>query len=277
MKYEEAINAHYGQSDLGGKILAILQREGINTAEDIKKIFTPIEELHFGGSAATLDLAQKVSIDENMKVLDIGCGIGGPARNLVSNFGCLVTGIDLTKEYCRVAEAINGYLGLKDYIKIVQGNALNMPFEMAEFDIVFMQHFLMNIKDKDRIFSQIHNILKPKGRLALHTICTGAATPIYFPVMFANDPDICFLLAASELRKLIVNNGFTELSWYDVTYKILKDIQQARSKRPKNRPRSITPELFNLIFTDISTKWKNAMRNFTEDRWVLIQGIFEKT
>jgi len=86
LEYEEAINDQYGQSNLGVKILDILHSEGINTAKSIQKALAPIEELHLRGRRATLELAQEANLNENMKVLDIGCGIGGSARILVSSF-----------------------------------------------------------------------------------------------------------------------------------------------------------------------------------------------
>jgi len=274
VKYEEAINAQYGQSDLGNKLLSALQEEGFDSAEGIKKALARIEELHLGGSVATLELAQKVSINENSRVLDIGCGIGGPARNLASTFGCHVTGIDLSKDYCQAAEIINHYLGLSDFIKIIQGNALNMHFNMGEFDVIFIQHVLMNIENKSQLLSQIYKILSPKGRLALNTICTGSIRPILFPVIFASDPSISFLIPENELHQLIINSGFEELSWDNVTNDILEGIQRARSRPRTNQPRS---SIADLIFSNVSEKWRNGVRNLKEDRWVVIRGAFERS
>jgi len=273
LDYEEAINTQYGQSDLGKKILAILQREGIDMAEGIKDVLAPIEELHLRGSLATIELAQKADLNESMKVLDIGCGIGGPARTLASEFGCQVIGLELCEEYCHASEIINDRVGLSNKIEIRQGNALNMPFDSAEFDIVFMQHVLMNIENKERLLSQTKRVLRPKGRLALYTICISSITPIHFPVIWANNPDINFLLSANDLRNLISNSGFKEISWKDETEKILEEIQHARSKPRSKIPQPIS---LGLIVADPSTKWRNIVRNLKEGRIVVIQGIFEK-
>lgn len=269
MNYEEAINAQYGNSDLGTKILAILENEGLDIAEFSKDILAPIEELHLHGRAATMELAKGVGLNENMKVLDVGCGIGGPARTLAFEFGCHITGLDLSKEYCTAAKIINDKIGLNN-IEIKQGNALNMPFNKAEFDVVFMQHVLMNIENKEQLLSQIHHVLHPKGRLALHTICAGSITPVYFPVIWANNPDISFLLTASELGQLISNNGFIEHYWRDCTKKVLEGIQQARNKR-----KPINFELFSSVVPDVSLKWRNINRNLNEGRIIVMQGIFE--
>ena len=273
LNYEEAINAQYGHLDLSKKILALLEKKDFDIASFTQDILSPIEELHLRGRKATIELAKEANLHENMKILDVGCGIGGPARTLAAEFGCHITGLDLSKEYCSAAEIINNKLKLNRKIKIQQGNALYMPFDKAEFDVVFMQHFLMNIENKEHLFSQITHVLLPKGRLAFYTICAGSITPIHFPVIWANNPEINFLLSARELRQLISKNGFIELSWKDDTKKILEGIQHAR-----NKPRSKNPirfELISSIIGDVSTKWKNIIRNLKEGRISVIQGIFE--
>lgn len=273
MNYEEAINAQYGQSDLGKKILTILEGEGLDNARLTQEILAPIEELHLRGRSATMELARGVDLNESMRVLDIGCGIGGPARTLASEFGCQVIGLDICEEYCRAAEIINERVGLNNKIEIWHGNALNMPIDNANFDIVFIQHVLMNIENKEGLISQINQFIRSKGRLALNTICAGPITPVHFPVIWANNPDISFLLTVSELRQLIRNSGFKELSWKDDTKKILEGIERTRSKPRSKIPRPIN---LNLIISDPSTKWRNIVRNLKEERIVVIQGIFEK-
>jgi SAM-dependent methyltransferase len=272
LEYEEAINIQYGQSNLVEKILEILYREEINTAEMVRNSFEPIEELHLLGSKATLELAQKVGLNDHMKMLDVGCGIGGPARTIASNFRCHITGLDLSKEYCKAAELINEYVGLSDKIEIQQGNALDMPFDNAIFDVVFLQHVLMNIANKERLFSQIKRVLRPEGRLALYTICAGKITPINFPVIWANNADINFLISALDLQKLIKSNGFKEISWNDYTKEIIKAIDLQRTNpRPQRKP----PINLGLIVMEPSLKWKNMALNLKEQRIVVIQGIFE--
>jgi ubiquinone/menaquinone biosynthesis C-methylase UbiE len=208
-----------------------------------------------------------------MRVLDVGSGIGGPARTLASEFGCYITGFDLCKEYCYTAELINNRMDLSKYIEILGGNALDMPFEDSSFDIVFIQHVLMNIEDKERLLSQIYRVLHSGGRIALNTICAGPVQPIHFPVIWADNPTINFLLSPAKLRQLITNMGFRELSWTDKTEKILKEIQFARTKPRSNKPRVIN---FNLLVANPSEKWSNMVRNLKEGRIIVIQGIFER-
>lgn len=270
MNYEEAINAQYGEADLGKKICEILDNKDLDVEKLLPEILAPIEELHLHGRAATIDLAKEVGLNEKMKVLDIGCGIGGPARTLALEFGCHVIGIDLSKEYCNAAELINNKLGLNKNIEIQHANALDMPFDNAEFDVVFMQHVLMNIENKQQLLSQIKRVIRPKGSLAHYTICEGSVSPINFPVIWANNPDISFLLTPSELCQLIINNGFKVLSWMDYTNIILEGMQKERHK-----PQQISIDLLFSITENFIPKIKNVTRNLKEGRMVVIHGVFE--
>lgn len=274
LEYEEAVNDQYGQSNLGTKILSILKSKGIEDMNLIQEALDPIEELHLRGRRTTLELAQEANLNENMKVLDIGCGLGGSARTLVSNFGCNVTGIDLCEEFCRAADLINERLGYIGNIEIQKGNALNMPFNNSSFDIIFIQYVSMNIKNKERLFSEIYRLLRPRGRLALHTICAGPVDHIHFPVFWANTPSINFLTSPNELRQIIDISGFKEILWRDDTKRILEEIQTMSSEPPSNKP---IPISLDLIHTDLSKKWKNQVRNLKEGRNIVIQGVFEHT
>ncbi|MFW9864620.1 MAG: class I SAM-dependent methyltransferase [Candidatus Thorarchaeota archaeon] len=273
MNYIETINSQYGQTDLAQKILTILQRERINNANLLQEVLIPIEELHLRGRAATLELAKDVGLNKNMRVLDIGSGFGGPTRTLASEFGCKIIGIDLCVEYCRAAELINERMGLNNRIEILEGNALNIPFEDSSFDIVFLEHVLMNIENKKRLISQVYRILRPEGRLAFYTVCAGSIQPIHLPVIWANDYTINFLVSPSELHELISKNGFTEVIWEDETEKVLEGLQIARSKPRSNKPRLIS---FELLVPNPSEKWANIVRNLKEGRVRIIKGIFQR-
>ncbi|GAG78495.1 unnamed protein product, partial [marine sediment metagenome] len=239
MSYKETINKQYEQSDLASKISSALQSEGKNTIKLIRESLASFEDLHVRGRLATIELAQEAGIRDDMHILDIGCGIGGPARAIAAKFGCSVTGIDLCKEYCQAAEILNNIAGLGEKIRIQEGNALDMPFNNESFDLVFIQHVLMNIEDKKHILSQIHQILHPKGRLAIYEICAGVNSPVIFPVVWANDPSINFLLSPEGLRQTITLSGFKELSWKDETSKVIEDFQRIRSSRVKKTPQLI--------------------------------------
>lgn len=178
---------HYSQPDLIGKLLSALERAGKDIDSLSRDDVAGFEEFHIRGRDATRELARLAGLQPEMEVLDIGCGIGGPARTLAAEFGCRVTGLDLVEEYCRAATVLTERLRLAERVRFHEGNALDMPFSAGSFDAAFMAHVSMNIEDKASLFRQVVRVLRPDGRLALYEICAGAVSPPHFPAPWAAD------------------------------------------------------------------------------------------
>ncbi|NJD26085.1 MAG: methyltransferase domain-containing protein [Betaproteobacteria bacterium] len=213
----EAIQTHYGRSDLAGVILAALEAAGVNVDRLSHEELAPIDAFHIRGRAATLELARAAGLRSTDRVLDIGSGIGGTSRCLAKEFGCRVTGIDLTDEYCRVASLLTAKVGLDELIDYRQGDATNLPFADNEFDVVWTEHVAMNIPDKRRLYSEMYRVLKPGGTLAIYDVLAGPSGPVMFPVPWARTPETSFLVSPDELRDLLHDAGFTVSNWNDTT------------------------------------------------------------
>ncbi|WP_316153726.1 class I SAM-dependent methyltransferase [Cupriavidus sp. BIC8F] len=213
----EAIKTHYGRSDLAAVILAALEEAGADIQKLSLEELAPIDEFHIRGRAATLELAKAADLRSTKRVLDIGSGIGGTSRCLAKEFGCRVTGIDLTDEYCQVASMLTAMVGLDGLVDYRQGDATNLPFEDNEFDVVWTEHVAMNISDKHRFYSEIYRVLRPGGTLAIYDVLAGASEAVLFPVPWARTPDTSFLVSPDELRDLLRDAGFTITDWKDTT------------------------------------------------------------
>jgi SAM-dependent methyltransferase len=184
------IGSHYAPRDLGESILNGLRQAGKNLDALSVDDLTPVDQLHVRGKQSTIELAKLAGIAAGQQILDVGGGLGGPARTLAAMFDCDVTVVDLTEEYCRVGEMLTECVGLAHKVHHRHGNALALPFADSSFDLVWTQHSTMNIEDKAGIYAEFRRVLRHEGRYALHEIMQGETTPIHFPVPWARDPAI---------------------------------------------------------------------------------------
>jgi sarcosine/dimethylglycine N-methyltransferase len=174
---DKSVGEHHGRRDRASAILTALRATGKDPAALTIEDLAPIDQLHARGSEATLELARLAGITAGMRVLDVGGGLGGPARTLASAFGCSVEVLALTEEFCRAGEMLTARTGLADLVCFRQGNALKMRYPGAGFDVAWTQHSSMNIADKERLYAEIQRVLRPGGRLALHEILAGPVSP----------------------------------------------------------------------------------------------------
>jgi len=179
------VEDHYTRQDLGEIILTALKQAGKDVDHLTPDDLAPVDEFHGGQRQATVRLADLLGLDGSERVLDVGSGIGGPSRFLASRYGCQVTGIDLTAEFCRVAEMLTRLTGLTGRVAYRQGNALDLPFEDMSFDVVWSQNASMNIADRDRLYAEMCRVLKRGGRLALQEVVAGQGGEPHYPVPWA--------------------------------------------------------------------------------------------
>jgi SAM-dependent methyltransferase len=264
-----AIAGHYGRADLGAVILAALAATGKDVDRLTPDDLEPVDQLHSRGRTATVDLAGLLALDGHERILDVGCGIGGPSRYLAKSFGCHVTGLDLTPEFCRVAGMLADRTGLADKVDYRVGDALAMPFPAESFDVVWSQSVAMNIADRDRLHAEIRRVLKPGGRHAFSDVVSGAAGPPHFPVPWARDASISFLRSAEATRRGLEAAGFRLLVFEDLTADALERAQA----RMKASGAPLALGLHIVLGQDGPTMLKNMARNYEERRIGLVQGI----
>lgn len=273
-RVNEAIQAHYTRSGLGDVILGALEKAGKDLARLTPQDLAPVDEFHIRGRAATLELAKAAGLDANKRVLDVGSGIGGTSRCLAKEFGCRVSGIDLTAEYCHVAAMLTAKIGLANLVDFRQGDATRMPFEDGSFDVVWTEHVAMNIADKPRLYREMHRVLKPGGTLAIYDILAGPAGPVLFPVPWARTPETSFLVSPEELRKLLQEAGFQVAEWSDTT-----DAARAWfvAVAEKIRKEGLPPLGFHLLVgADFAAMAQNQRLNLEQGRIALAQVVARK-
>ena len=262
------------RDSLTTRIVEALRESGRPIDELTYRDLIPVSELHNRGKQATVDLARLAEIRPEQHVLDVGCGIGGPARTLAAEFGCRVTGIDISDEFCSAAQSLNELVGLSNKISIRTADALALPFEDESFDIVWTQHVSMNIADKQALFTEMHRVLRPGGKLALHDVMAGPVQPVHFPVPWAPDPSISFLAEPEESRALILATGFEELAWQDQTQLTEDWWQNVRERASGKPPAPLNPSL--VIGSQFPKMAHNMYLSIRERRIAIVQAVHRK-
>ena len=167
------ISKHYERGDLLDRLRAALTDDGVDPDHPTVETLAPFDHFHGRGLDATQELANALNVSATDHILDVGSGIGGPARFMADRFGCRVTGIDLTGEFCEVARSLSRVLGLEGRVCFEQGDALAMPFSSASFDGAYSMNVSMNIAHKDRFYDEIYRVLRPGAWLVLSRSLRG--------------------------------------------------------------------------------------------------------
>ncbi len=202
------VSQHYSRGDLLARLDAALAADGANPDHPTAEALAPYDQFHGRGMEATVELADLMPARADDHVLDIGSGIGGPARYVAVRFGCRVTGIDLTPEFCDVARQLTARAGLDGRVNFETGDALAMPFPAGSFDGAYSINVSMNIADKRAFYREVHRVLKPGGWLLLSEIAKGEGGEPEYPTPWAASARTSFLATREETRAALTDAGF---------------------------------------------------------------------
>lgn len=266
------VREHYNAAGLTDRIKSALMS---SAAEDDKLSvaqLAPLDQFHIRGVQATTELASAAGIEASTRVLDLGCGIGGPARHLAASLGCEVVGIDLSPSFIDAAIYLTERCGLSDRAKFQVADALNLPFEDGTFDAVFLQHVAMNIKDRPALYAEVHRVLSPSGRFGTYDLVLRHGD-MTFPVPWARDDSTSFLLNEDDTRIELERAGFTPTLWRDDTELAAKWFKATMTGPPP--PNGLSLGLvMGPEFREMAT---NLAGNLRESRLSLLSAVLKRS
>ncbi len=193
------LQAHYGRHDaFVSDILAGLSAAGHDVDALDTDALSGAAEFHLGGRLATLAVLDSVRFAEPRQVLDVGCGIGGPARTMATELGAHVVGVDLTPSFVAAATELTALVGLGERVSFQVGDALDLDQPDDDTDLVTLFHVGMNIADKARLFAELARVLRPGGHLVVYDIMRIAPGRLELPLPWTSSAEHQHLAEVDE-------------------------------------------------------------------------------
>jgi len=275
MTADHGVIRHYSRESLLARLNAALLDDGVDPAQPSIEALAPYDQFHGRGLEATIELAGLMQADASGHILDIGSGIGGPARYLANRFSCRVTGIDLTPQFRDVARHFTRLLDLQDRVTFEVGDALAMPFADGSFDGAYSMNVSMNIADKSALYREIHRVLKPGAWLVLSEIAKGDGGDLDYPTPWASSARASFLSTPEETRHGLVEAGFDVIRLHSTLDKARAF--GARSRAIVERGEKPPHRAVTLIHGEIASQaMANTARGLSEARIVPIEVLSRK-
>jgi SAM-dependent methyltransferase len=261
------VQDHWTRPGVLARIDAALTELGHDPQNLTPEILATVEHLHSGGLATTRDQAERITLTPESRVLDVGCGIGGPARYLAHTYRCHVDGVDLTPELIETGKVLTERCGLADRVRLQLGNALELPYADRTFDVVWCQNVTMNLADKTGFLAEVYRVLKPGGLFTATEYSVGQGGDIVFPVPWAYDSSINFLDTEDVMRARYGTTGFRVREWNNYSDTVIKNYEQTLSAPPNKLT-------IKLVFgDDTPDRQRNSQRNLIERRiiyWMIV-------
>ncbi|MBT5572382.1 MAG: class I SAM-dependent methyltransferase [Alphaproteobacteria bacterium] len=260
-----AIRGHYESQGSADQLLADIDDPDLN-------IGPALDQFHVGGAKATHRLLAEVELPAGSHVLDVGSGLGGPARLLAGSRKWRVTGIDLSPEFCRIATALSVRADMTAQTAFSAGDAVRLPFPDGVFDAVWTEHVAMNIGARDDLYRELARVVRRGGLLAIYDVVAGEnTTPLTFPVPWARDAEHSHLVTAEMLRERVSGAGWVARVWNDES--IFARDWLANMGAPKA---PAGPSLRHVMGDDFPAMTGNLRDNFADGRLGAVQAVFEK-
>jgi ubiquinone/menaquinone biosynthesis C-methylase UbiE len=257
-----SVTGHYGAAGIVARLLAAVPWSADLGVPLTAAQLYPFDQLHGRELLATQEHAARLNPRAGTHLLDIGSGVGGPARYFATTFGCRVTGIDLTPEFIATSRELSELCGLDDLLTFIEADAKNIPLGDKSVDHTYGFYVGMNLPDKSAALRECARVVKPGGRV-IWTEVTQAAGDPHYPLPWARTGEDSYVETSDRLVTRFAHAGFEILSIDDETGAHLELAQQLKNSGRAPSPQQLQ---FNevVLGADFAERRKNYIRSLGE-------------
>ena len=268
------IENFWTRGDLYSRINQAMSDSGLNNKKlEIEDLF-PIDQYHARGIGATKDLGKRMPITKNQKILDVGCGLGGPARYYAKEFKCHITGVDITPSFIEIGNNFNRLTSMSTMVDLYVGNGEKLEFEDEVFDGAYSQHVTMNISDRMKFFSEIYRVLKKGSFFAFTEHGLGPEGDPIFPLPWADNQEMSFLLPLENTNAILKEIGFQNIKIIETGDKYIAGYEKLIQKQPKSEKPTLGIHVIGG--SSMHERSINSMRSIMENRTLPFEIVCEK-
>lgn len=272
----ELLTNHYAADGIRERLEASLAEAGLDSGALTWQQLAQLDQFHTRGLQAVKELGDLLELEPNQKVLDLGSGLGGPARYLAAVKNCQVVGIDLTPIYVEIAQYLSDRCGLSEKTSFVQGDAAQLKFDDNSFDATITVHVSMNIKEKDGFYAGVHRVLKPGGRFAIYDVANGDVQPVLYPTGWSSEAETSYLSTLAETEHQLKSAGFSIETFEDATQEALDWLEMIQALQTSATDSPKQPELRAVIGSRFGPIFKTMAQNFVEGRTRIVRALVRK-
>ena len=273
------IQENYTINAMMDRIKQALEKAGFGSTAVKWSDLVTFDQFHVRGLEATKEMAEALKLTSGQNLLDVGSGLGGPARYLAAAHDVHITGIDITPDFVETSNYLSDRAGIADQLTFQQGDATELPFKDEQFDIAYTQHVAMNIENKLKLYQGVHSVLKKGGQFAIYDAIKGNDQPVIYPTPWAREEAISFLSTEKEMNEMLATAGFKIISFTDKTDISKEWFQELRQQREQQQQSQQPPNPLNpisILGPEMAPAIGNFAKNVMDGRVRVVQYIVEK-
>ena len=268
------IENFWTRGDVFSRVHQAMSEAGlINKKLEIEELF-PIDQYHARGIAATVDLGKRMPISKNQKIIDIGCGLGGPARYYAKEFKCFITGIDITPSFIEIGNEFNRLTSMSDNVELLVGNGEVLDFDNETFDGAYSQHVTMNISNREKFFSEAFRVLKKDSFFAFTEHGLGPEGNPIFPLPWANSLEMSFLLPPQKTILILKDIGFSDIKIIETAEKYISGYEKLIKLKSENKKPVLGIHVIGG--ESMSERSRNSMQSIKENKTLPFEIVCKK-